>query len=398
MTVGSAVPETADLLERVASVSDVVSANAEKNEADRRIADESIRALEEAGLFRLTVPKRFGGEEVDMRTKLEVESAVAGADGSTGWVLNLINVCNWVAGLLPDQAQQEIFGDDPNAKIAGVLAPSAESIREDGGLRVTGSWPWASGSLHATWALVGIPVVDEAGEQVDQGLAVIPRDELTLEDTWFVAGMRGTGSNTLVAKDVFIPDHRILSVPAAIEGDYPTEHTDEAAYRAAFIPVLSLVLVGPVLGLGRAARDLVIEKAPRRAVSYTKFERQSDSTAFQVELAQAAMRVDTAHLHAFRAAADIDSHARRGEKMPYELRARVRADSGYAAAQAIEAIQLLLNAHGASSFAQSSAMQRIWRDANTGGRHAILNSLVNSELYGKALVGVEYEEQISALI
>ena len=381
--------DTDELLERAAALRPVIERNAAKGEADRRIADESIDALVEAGLFKITVPRRFGGYEVDIRTKLEVSAAVTEGDGATGWVLALINVCHWLVGLYRDQAQQDIFGADPDARVCGVLAPSVETRREDGGLVVSGRWPWASGSLHATWGLVGVLDRDAAGAITEHALALIPMTDLAVEDTWFVAGMKGTGSNTLVADEVLVPDHRLLSVPKAIENEYPTEHADEPLYRSSFIPVLALILVGPQLGLARAARDLVIAKAPRRAISYTSFERQTDSVAFQVEVARAAMMVDTAHLHAFRAAGEIDAAARRGEKLDYVTRARVRADTGYTAETVRAAIDRLVSAHGASSFADSSPMQRIWRDANTAGRHAVVSPTVSLEVYGKALLGVD---------
>jgi 3-hydroxy-9,10-secoandrosta-1,3,5(10)-triene-9,17-dione monooxygenase len=381
--------DTDELLERAAALRPVLERNAAKGEEDRRIADESIDALVEAGLFKITVPRRFGGYEVDIRTKLEVSAAVAEGDGATGWVLALINVCHWLVGLYRDQAQQDIFGADPDARVCGVLAPSVETRREDGGLVVSGRWPWASGSLHATWGLVGVLDRDAAGAITEHALALIPMTDLAVEDTWFVAGMKGTGSNTLVADEVLVPDHRLLSVPKAIENEYPTEHADEPLYRSSFIPVLALILVGPQLGLARAARDLVIAKAPSRAISYTSFERQTDSVAFQVEVARAAMMVDTAHLHAFRAAGEIDAAARRGEKLDYVTRARVRADTGYTAETVRAAIDRLVSAHGASSFADSSPMQRIWRDANTAGRHAVVSPTVSLEVYGKALLGVD---------
>jgi alkylation response protein AidB-like acyl-CoA dehydrogenase len=270
-----------------------------------------------------------------------------------------------------------------------VLAPTAESTRADGGLLVSGRWPYASGCLHSSWAVLGLPVVDDRGEPIDQGLALVPLAELTVEETWFVAGMRGTGSNTIVAENVFVPDHRILSVVRAVGGEYATEHVDEALYRSAFVPVLALVLAGPQVGLAQAALDYVIEKAPRRSIAYTSFERQSDSTAFQTTLADAAMLVDTARLHVARAAADIDGAAARGEKLGYLARARVRADTAWAIRQAREAIDLLVSAHGASSFAESSPLQRIWRDSSVAGRHAVVLPDVNSELYGKALLGIE---------
>ena len=213
-----------------------------------------------------------------------------------------------------------------------------------------------------------------------------------------MAGMKGTGSNTIVADTVFVPEHRLVSTVRAIDNEYPTEHGDEALYRSSFIPVLTLILVGAQLGLGRAALDFVKEKAPKRAISYTKFEHQTDSTAFQLQVAQAAMLIDTAHLHAFRAAADIDDAAAEGKKLPYERRARVRYDTAYAVGRIREAIDLLVSAHGASSFALISPLQRIWRDANTAGRHAVIDPQVNQEVYGKALLGIPYEDNITPLI
>lgn len=385
-----------ELPARAAALRPLLEKNAAATEANRRVTQDNIEAIQDAGLFRLWVPKRFGGYQADMRTFLDVTSALGEGCGSTAWVTGLIDVCSWMASLYGEQAQEEVFGADPDARVAGVLAPTAETSRVDGGLIVSGKWGWASGSLHATWAVVGVPVVDATGAVVDQGLALIPMSQLSIEDTWFVTGMRGTGSNTLVAHEVFVPDHRILSVPRAIEGSYPTPYTDEVLYRSSFIPILALVLVGPLLGLARAALQLVIEKAPKRAVSYTFIERQSDSTAFQLLVAQAAMKIDSAHLHAYRAAADIDGAAARGEYLDFLTRARVRADTGYVSSCVREAVDTLVSAHGGSSFAESSALQRIWRDVNTGGRHAVVNSTVSQEVYGKALLGIE--PTITALI
>jgi alkylation response protein AidB-like acyl-CoA dehydrogenase len=392
------VPTLKELLLRIEETKPILAANVDETEANRRIAQANIDALTDAGAFKVTVPRRFGGYEMTIREKLEVSAAVAEACGSTGWVVALTNVCNWMASVLPDQAQQDIFGADSDAKVAGVLNPSADVSKVQGGYQVSGQWPWASGSWHADWALVGIVVPDEAGNPVDQALAFVPMGELSIKETWFVAGMKGTGSNTIIAEDVFVPEHRLHSVPRAIENDYATEHTEEALYRSSFIPVLTLVLAGPQLGMGRAALRFVMDKAPKRGISYTKFERQLDSTAFQLQIANAATLIDTAHLHAFRAAADIDVAAAAGEKLSYLRRARVRADTAYAITKIREAIDALLSAHGASSFAEISPLQRIWRDSNTAGRHAVVDPLVNQEVYGKALLGIPYEDNITPLI
>ena len=254
---------------------------------------------------------------------------------------------------------------------------------------VNGSWAWASGSLHAQWGVGGVPVVNAAGEVIDQGLALFPMSAVTIEDTWFMAGMRATGSNTMVATDLFVPDHRVLPIPIAIGGHYQTEHTDEALYRSAFVPVLALILVGPMLGMAAAALEKVIADASRKGIAYTSYTRQCDSVTFQHQLAEAASKIDTAYLHAFRAAADIDSAARAGVYLDFKARARVRQDTGWVVRHCREAVDLLMTAHGASSFAETSVLQRIWRDLNTAGRHAVVIPTVSQEIYGRALLGVD---------
>jgi len=386
-----------ELIRRATELQPLLARNAAQAETDRRIPEENIEAMREAGLFKLMIPKRLGGYETTIKTQLEVTAALGEACGSTAWVAALTNVCAWFTGLFCDQAQQDVFGADPDARVAGVFAPSTGVEKVDGGYRVTGRWAWSSGSLHASWAYVGVLQLGPEGP-IDMGVVLMPMSELSIEDTWFVAGMKGTGSNTMVAERVFVPEHRYASVPAGITGHYGTEHTDEALYRSALLPVLALILVGPLLGLGRAALKIAVEKAPKRAVSYTRLATQRDSTAFQLKLAEAAMTLDDGILHAYRGADDIDRWAASGEYMDYLSRARVRADTGWTSKRVREAISLILDAHGASGFADSSPMQRIWRDANTAGRHAIANPLVSQEVYGKALLGIGLEGQVTDLV
>ena len=232
-------------------------------------------------------------------------------------------------------------------------------------------------------------MTDDRGEVVDQGLAFVPKSDVTIEDTWFVAGMKGTGSNTIVADEIFIPEHRVMSVPGLIGGHPPTPHVDEALYRSAFIPVAALILVGPQLGLCQAALDFVVEKAPRRGITYTAYEQQTHAPTVQLGLARAATLVDTAHLHAYRAAADIDDAAAAGRLLTYGERARVRMDTGYVAETAREAIRILCSVHGASTFADTSPLQRMWRDSEVAGRHAVVHPEISAEIYGRALLGIE---------
>jgi alkylation response protein AidB-like acyl-CoA dehydrogenase len=391
-----AIPDRVELVERVRALQPLIAKNAAQGEMDRRVVEETIAALTEAGIFKTSVPKRYGGYETSMRTMLDVSAAVGEADGGTAWVVTLCNGCAWLASLFSEQAQDDVWAAAPGAKVSGVLAPTAEATKVDGGFRVSGRWFYNSGSWHADWAVLGMPITNKDGEAVDQGLALIPRADMELEETWFVAGMKSSGSNCLIASDVFVPDHRIMSVPPAIEGTYATEKTDEPFYRSAFIPVLALILAGPQLGMGRKALQIVLEKAAKKPISYTFYTAQTDSVAFQLQVAEAAVLIDTAHLHAERAADEIDSAAEQGTYPSLLHRSRLRADTACAIESVAKAIDILLYAHGAGSFAEVNPLQRIWRDSATAARHAVTLPSVSYEVYGKALLG--RDDQITPLI
>jgi len=368
----------------------LIRKNAPAGEANRRVEEETIQAATKAGFMRVCTPKRYGGWEMNTRAMLDVSAAIAEADGGSAWVVNLNNVCCWLTSLFPVKAQDEVFGPDPDVRVSGVLNPTATATKVAGGFRITGTWHYNSGGWHSQWAVLGMPIVNDAGETIDQGLALIPMADLERVDTWFVAGMKSSGSICLKASDVFIPDHRILSVPRAIEGDYPTEmRNQEAFYRSAFIPLLAIILVGPILGLGRAALEFVRQKAATRTIAYTFFDKQSASVGFQLQVAEAAMMIDTAHLHAYRAADDVDDAAARGVYPDMLIRTRVRADTGYVVEKITQAIDKLMFAHGSAGFADVSPLQRIWRDAAVASRHAVVLPPIGYEVYGKALLGVE---------
>lgn len=379
----------ADLIDKATALKPLLEANSAETDRLRRLPDANVQALKEAGLCRLMVPKRFGGHQTSIHTYIEVMEALGRGCGSTSWVASLINVCAWLAGLFPERAQQDIWGTNRDAWIAGSLAPHGNAVAVDGGWRVTGKWMWASGSVHAQWAACGIHMVNAQGETVNFGLSLMPMSELTIEDTWFVAGMKGTGSNTIVAKDVFVPEHRFLPYPAAFGGTYRTEHTDEIVYRVALVPVTILILVGSQLGMAQAALDFVIEKAGVRPVTHTNYATQRESTGFQILLADAAMKIETARLHAYRAADDLDACAAAGRHPDVKERARVRADAALVAKYCREAVEILASAHGTSSMADANRLQRLWRDVHVASRHAITEWQVNLEIYGKALLGVE---------
>lgn len=377
------------LLAAATALQPLLAEHAAETERERRVADACITALTDAGLFRMLTPKRCGGHEVNARTWLDAVSLVAESCGSTAWVLGLLTNAAWFAGMLGDPAREEIFGNDPDTRITGVFAPSEDMRHEDGGVRVSGKWYWASGSLHASWAMLGVLERDAQARVVDHWLGFVPMHELAIENTWYASGMKGTGSNCLVAKDLFIPAHRLMSLRQAIGGTIPNTHPDEPLYRAACVPMMVLALLGPQLGLARAALQHTIAVAGRRNIPYTIYQREADSPAFQMQIADAALRIDSAHLHAYRIADDIDGFAVRGQRMDLTTRARARASAGYVGKLVTESINTLISAYGAGAFADANPLQRIWRDANTAARHALVLPPVCEEIYGKALLGLD---------
>jgi 3-hydroxy-9,10-secoandrosta-1,3,5(10)-triene-9,17-dione monooxygenase len=385
------------LVLRATDLIPLIRENAAQSETDGRIAERTITAIDQAQLYRLAMPRRWGGHEAGFRTFMAVCTELGRGDGATAWTTAIMNVSSWLIGLYPEQAQRDVWGADPNARACAVTAPGSRSRRVEGGLAISGQWSFASGCLHSQWALLGTPIVNQAGTQVDEGLALVPMADLAIKHTWQVVGMRGTGSNTIVADDVFVPGHRILSASQALEGRYATEYTDETLYRSAFVPALALILVAPQVGMAKAAFELVeASLAKGRGISYTTYEQSRTAPTTQVQIAEAAQLIDTAWLHMMRAADDIDRFAASPTYMDRLTRARVRMDTGYTARRCREAIDILLSVQGAGSFASSSALQRIWRDQEVGSRHAVVSPIVNAELYGRELLGVQ--PQITPLI
>lgn len=390
--------DVADLLRKIEEISPLLRENAAAGEEDRRVSQKSIDALEAIGAFRVTQPKRFGGFEGNSRAQVDVARAIGMADGGTAWVVALINISNWLTGLMTPRAQDEVWGENPNAKVSVVLATNGATERVEGGYMVSGEWSYSSGSWHTDWAIVGVNLADENGEFVDTAQVLIPRSEMGYKDTWFVSGMRSSGSNTVVAENVFVPDHRILPGTPALTGTYPgTDENTSAPYRAGWIPVLNIILVGAQLGMGRAVLQRVMDKSDK-AVAYTNIASQAEWGAFQIDLAKAALLLDAADGFAYRACAEIDEPAERGEYPGYLVRARNRAYVGWIVEHVGRAIEMLITLHGSGSFAEVNPLQRFWRDQATVARHAFVLPNLGYELYGKALLGRTDGDEVTPLV
>jgi alkylation response protein AidB-like acyl-CoA dehydrogenase len=373
---------SSDVLTAIQALSPQLTDAADQADAERRLADDTVAAMRETGALRIATPARYGGGEATVRTHLDVAAELSAIDGGAGWVASLWNGGGWIVAQYPEQAQDDVWGADPDALISGTLKPSGPVHRVPGGYRFSGGWSYASGIWHATWGLAAV-VLDDG-----PAILLVPREDYRIVDEWHMAGMKSTGSNRFVVEDAFVPDHRVLRLGPLVGGSNVTSATP-TAYRAAFVATLVVMLAAPLLGLGRAGLAHVINAADRKAIAYTDFTRQRDSVAFQLQVAEAATALDTAELHAYRAADSLDQHAAATTYPSDRIRARCRADASVASRNVTRALETLVYAHGSSGFADASPLQRIWRDANVSARHGMLIPQVNLEFYGAALVGAE---------
>lgn len=192
---------------------------AQETEDLRKLPDANVKALEDIGFFRLLQPEQWGGMQCDPTLFYEAVRRLASACGSTGWVAGIIGVHNWHLALFDQQAQEDVWGEDTNVRISSSYAPMGAGVVTEtaDGYIVNGSWNWSSGCDHATWAFLGGPVIKD-GKPVDFGSFLIPISDYRIDDVWHVVGLRGTGSNTVVVKDAFVPRHRFLSYRAMNDG------------------------------------------------------------------------------------------------------------------------------------------------------------------------------------
>jgi 3-hydroxy-9,10-secoandrosta-1,3,5(10)-triene-9,17-dione monooxygenase len=378
-----------EFIRRAAALRPLLEQNAARTEAERRIPQEIINALEDAGLFELMVPRRFGGHAVSMETVLRVSAELAKGCPSTSWVQTLMGVSSWFATRSSQKLQEDVFHKTIKPRLCGGLMPSCDLQAVDGGALVTGRWDFTSGCWHSNWCICGVPILNRGVKTDESGWAFIPMSDLAIEDTWLAAGMKGTGSNTVVAENLFVPAHRLMTLRGEhADGDWVQRYEPEPCDYWPLMSVLVLVLIGPVLGAAEGAFDAVVGGALQRGIKYTVYHRRSDSAVVQHDIANAAMMIDTARFHVFRAVADVD-RAGAGIQPDYVTRARLRADCGYAARAASEAVNLLMSVAGGSAFKESNPVQRFWRDVNVAGRHSALVTATGLEIYGRALLGLK---------
>jgi alkylation response protein AidB-like acyl-CoA dehydrogenase len=301
--------------------------------------------------------------------------------------MNTWTIGFWLAGLFPDETQDEIFAD-PEVRIGNSVSPNGVAVPTEGGVVLNGRWPFSTGVLQSGWFVHS--AVQAVGENEFVPIVVaIPAEDLTVVDDWHTVGLRGTGSVTTIAQDLFVPEARVVPMlPVIFENRHRSElNAASAVWQSPFAPAAAALAGAVPLGMARAAQEAFFERLPGRKITYTNYERQTEAPLTHLQVAEAAVKIDEAEFHVRRAAKRVDDKA----ATPWTMRERAtaRMDMGAATLRAKEAVDVLNTASGGSSIYSDVPMQRIERDIQTVSLHGVLHPNTNKELYGRVLCGLE---------
>lgn len=342
-----------------AGLLEVLRVHAEKTEQDERPTPESLDALRALGALAVRTPRVHGGTWANTVFIARQLTTIGRACPSSAWVAGTsVTAKNLVTRAFPEATAAEVFAD-PDTLFCGSGVPAGRGERVPGGVRVTGRWPNVSGCEDAVWAGVAL-MVDGAVR-----FAVVPVAELSVDRTWHMAGMRGTGSHTLVAEGLLVPDERV--------GAAPFTPGDRLLY--------AMTVLGPVVGAAQGALDATTEMfGSDRKPFMTAYSRMGESPGARHWLAEAAHLVHRAENTMLVVADEADSGLSDLDAPPLQL------DLADAARDCRAAVDLMLDLHGASGFRTTNRLQRLWRDVAVGSRHPHLNPYLATENLGAALV------------
>ncbi|MGH3431751.1 MAG: 3-hydroxy-9,10-secoandrosta-1,3,5(10)-triene-9,17-dione monooxygenase oxygenase subunit [Thermocrispum sp.] len=372
----------------------VLRERAQDAEDARRIPDESIKALQETGFFRMLQPARYGGLETDPVSFYTAVKRIASACGSTGWVASILGVHPWHVGLFDDKAQQEVWAEDVDTRISSSYAPMGKAQLVDGGYRLTGRWAFSSGCDHATWVLLGGPAFD-GDKPVDFCTYLLPISDYEIVDVWDTVGLRGTGSNDIVVEDVFVPAHRGLSFIPVAKCQVPGQEVNHGPlYRMPYGSVHPSTITAPIVGMAQGAYEAHVEHQRNRVRAAYAGEQSKEDPFAKVRIAEAASEIDAAWLQLTHNIAEEYEHAEKGEKIPFSTRVRVRRDQVRGTERAIFAIDRLFENSGGRALQSGTPIQRFWRDAHAGRVHAANDPERAYQMFGTAEFGQQVKDSM----
>jgi alkylation response protein AidB-like acyl-CoA dehydrogenase len=390
-------PSVDELVARAGEIRALVRGQAEQTEANRQVSTEAVTRMREAGLFRIMQPAIYGGYEYGFDALVQVAAVVGAGCGSAGWVFSLCAVHQWLAALFPKRLQDEYFAD-PDVVAAGSYAPVGKVVAVEGGFRLSGNWSFTSGCDHAQWLLLGgmLPPARE-GEPPRPAFFLLPRADVTLDDTWFTMGLAGTGSKNTVASDVFVPAHRVVPVADLLAGTTPGAQLHaNPLYRQSMLSTIPFTLVAPILGVAEGALadfiDMAKVRTTRGAVAGGN-NRMAEFATIQSRVAEATGSIDAARLTIFQALRNASDAAEAGEQAGGDLRLRNRLSQAFSMRMLVQAVDALFLASGGQGIFTGKPIQRAWRDAHAGAVHVSLNWDAVSTMYGQHALGLDPKGQ-----
>jgi alkylation response protein AidB-like acyl-CoA dehydrogenase len=383
---------TTDWVARARGLAPVIAAAADRTERDRRIPDDVMAALDEAGIPRMLMPASLGGGAADIMTFNRTIEALATADASTAWCMAQSVTSSHAAGFLDPQIAREVFGA-PRAIMAwGPPGGPTRAQVVDGGYRVTGKWRFASGSANATWMgghsqvyeRDGTPRLDAAGRPVMRTMLFRP-EQATIHDTWHVIGLRGTASNDYEVADLFVPE------PYTTWRDQASDRREPGPlYNIPLLTLYGIGFSGVALGIADASLQafmaLAHTKKPGGGLGSQQVLR--DNAVIQSKVAQATGRLRGARALLHESLREIWQASSTVGTFTLEQRAMLRVAITGAMDNAREVVDFAYHAAGTTGIFQSGPFERRFRDLHTALAQGQAH-LSNFESAGQALFGID---------
>lgn len=371
-------------IDRARSLKPLLQAEAEEGEKRRSPTAAVDKALRDNGLLNVLLPRRWNGGGISFSDFARMQIELAKGDPSVSWVVQIINGTTWVASLTSDATQEALFGNGP-ALVCGAYNPPGKAARVEGGWRVSGAWPYSSGSRQADWAQAGCVLEGYEGPVVPGiNMAYIPLRQMEIEDSWFVTGMQGTGSDTTVARDLFVPDHLMVMMDKPFGHVEPgKKHWLAASDNLPVIPVVRTTGIAQILGAAEAMLTLVEKDVTRKPQVTTLYRTKAESGAVVHEIGAVAARLDAARALLFTALGTLDEVALTGRDFLDGERAAHKALCAQVTKLIHESIEALMFIAGSSAFLLSNPLSRYWRDAHVALRHVTNVPMIAYEIYGR---------------
>ena len=377
-------------LRRIDSLLPAIRARAADTERLGRVPDETIQALADAGVFRATQPRQWGGLELDLATFYEGMIRIASVCGSTGWVASVVGIHPWQIALFANEAQREVWGGDSDARASSSYAPTGSVRRVDGGFHLSGRWHFSSGVDHCTWGLLGAVVPEDHHGVAEFRSFLVPRQDFSIDhDSWRVTGLAGTGSKDVIVPGAFVPEHRTHRILDVYHGTDPGFAVNDRPYfRLPWRLVFGTTIAAPAIGAAVGAVEAFIEANRDRVPAYGG-PPVARNPAVQHPLAYALTEVEAARTRVRATWTELLATLEAGREIPYERRVKCFYELSYSHAGCSAAIYELMGVNGGRTMKADGALQRFFRDMISMRNHPAANVELSASLYAQAKLGQE---------